>query len=90
MKSKPQRMCSVCRQHKDKDQMVRVVKTANGEIVIASKHTEGRGAYVCLDDNCINKFEKSKCLNRAFKCEVKQEIYEKLKEELAIAKSANK
>ena len=91
MKNKPQRMCAVCRQHKDFCQMIRVVKTNDGSFYVDAAHKlEGRGAYVCLDDKCIQTFSKTKCLNKAFRCEVPSQIYDRLKEELEIANSANK
>ena len=90
MKNKPQRMCAVCRQHKDAKQMVRVVKTKdNAFYVDKNGKIEGRGAYICLDEKCVETFIKTRSLNKSFKCEVPQEIYENVKEELNIAKSAN-
>ena len=90
MKAKPQRMCSVCREHKDNNQMIRVVKTKENNFYVDKNHKiEGRGAYICLNQKCIETFEKTKCLNRAFKCEVPKEIYDELKKELDIANSTN-
>lgn len=90
MKNKPQRMCAVCRQHKDNCSMIRVVKTKDNCFYVDKKHKlEGRGAYICLDQSCIDKIFKTRCLNKSFKCEVPQSIYEELREELEIAKSTN-
>ncbi|MPN50693.1 hypothetical protein SDC9_198325 [bioreactor metagenome] len=42
----------------------------------------GRGAYICPDIECLNKARKAKRLERAFECQIPQEIYQKLEEEL--------
>jgi len=72
------RMCCVCRARKPKSELIKVVKNKNGEFVIANEHTEGRGAYICKDNKCIENAIKKKALNRSFKCEVNKEIYMEL------------
>ena len=73
------RMCCVCRQMKQKDQLIRVVKNKENEIFIdESKKADGRGAYVCNEQECLNKLKKVKGLNKAFKGNVPEEIYEEL------------
>ncbi len=77
--NKNERTCIVCRQHKQKNEMLRVVKTANGEIQFdESGCNDGRGAYVCNNKNCVEQCVKKKHLNRALKCNVSNDIYEKL------------
>ena len=62
-----------------KSELTRVVKSANGQILIDNTgKVEGRGAYICKSDECINKLKKLKSLNKAFKCQVSDEIYEEL------------
>ncbi len=62
-----------------KSELTRVVKSANGQILIdKTGKVEGRGAYICKSDECINKLKKLKSLNKAFKCQVSDEIYEEL------------
>ena len=85
MQNKPKekiRMCIVCRAQSDKKTLLRVVKNKDGEIFVdkTGKANE-RGAYVCKDRNCYQKLCKQKALNRAFKCEVPQEVYQKIGEE---------
>lgn len=73
------RTCCVCRKKMPKSELTRVVKSANGQILIDNTgKVEGRGAYICKSDECINKLKKLKSLNKAFKCQVSDEIYEEL------------
>ncbi len=85
MQNKPKekiRMCIVCRAQSDKKTLLRVVKNKDGEIFVdKTGKANGRGAYVCKDRNCYQKLCKQKSLNRAFKCEVPQEVYQKIGEE---------
>ena len=78
----PIRMCCVCRNHFEKPYLVRVVKNKSGQIFVDhSFKAEGRGAYVCKNPECLEKLEKTKALNRAFKCEVPAHIYSEIKGE---------
>lgn len=73
------RMCIVCRGQSDKKELLRIVKNKDGEIFVdKTGKANGRGAYVCKDKECYAKLCKSKALNKAFKCNVPQEIYEKI------------
>ena len=77
------RMCIVCRGQSDKKTLVRIVKNKEGQIFVdKTSKANGRGAYVCNSKECYQKLVKTKGLNRAFKCEVPQEVYEKLGEEI--------
>ncbi len=77
------RMCIVCRDRSDKKELVRVVRNKNGEIFLdKTGKANGRGAYVCKAKDCFDKLKKTRALNRAFKCEIPLEIYEKLGEEI--------
>lgn len=72
-------MCAVCRKKGDKKSFVRIVKNKSGEIKIDNSYKEnGRGMYLCIDGDCINKAIKTKALNRSFKCTVDNKIYEEL------------
>ena len=76
-------MCIVCRDRSDKKELVRVVRNKNGEIFLdKTGKANGRGAYVCKAKDCFDKLKKTRALNRAFKCEIPLEIYEKLGEEI--------
>ncbi|MDO4604896.1 MAG: YlxR family protein [Helcococcus sp.] len=73
------RKCIVCGKHRHKDELFRVVKNKSGEINIDfTGKLNGRGAYICKDKYCIDKTIKGKNLNRALKCNVPVEIYQKL------------
>ena len=75
-KKKPLRMCISCRQMKEKKELVRVVKTADGVMVDLTGKLNGRGAYVCKDKECVEKLYKQRALNRAFSMEIDKETYE--------------
>mgnify|MGYP001033292008 CR=1 FL=1 len=86
MKSKknnlPLRMCIVCRQMKLKSELVRVVKTKDNALSLNPK-AQGRGAYVCLSGECMNKCINKKLLNKAFKMNIPDNVYNELGEEYA-------
>lgn len=76
----PMRMCVACRQMKPKTELIRVVKTPEGEIVAsAGGKLNGRGAYICKDKACIEKAEKIGALSRALEAPVEKAVYESLK-----------
>ena len=80
----PQRMCTACREMKNKNDLFRIVKNKEEEIFIDETFkANGRGAYLCKTEDCINKAIKTKSLNRAFKCEVPQDIYDALRENIS-------
>lgn len=80
---KRQRMCLACREMFDKKQLLRIVKNKDGEIFIdKTGKANGRGAYICTQKSCIDKVKKQKLLNKAFKCQIEQNIYDMLEEEI--------
>ena len=80
MKKQPQRTCMGCNEKKDKNLLIRIVKKQNGEISIdRTGKKEGRGAYICDDENCLEKLIKSKRLERIFEMSISQEIYDSLR-----------
>ena len=79
----PQRQCIGCGQMKDKKELIRILKTEDGSIVIdATGKKNGRGAYICPDEECLQKAFKTKGLERSFKMAIDQSIYDELKKEL--------
>ncbi len=79
----PMRMCTGCREMKPKKELIRVVKTAEGEIKFDSTgKLNGRGAYICKDKECLLKARKTNALARAFETSVSDEIYIGLETEL--------
>lgn len=76
-------MCTGCGEHKSKKELVRVVKNNTGEISLdLSGKKPGRGAYVCPNVNCLKKARKSRRIERAFSCQIPEEIYNAMEEEM--------
>ena len=83
VKKIPQRRCVGCNNMKDKRELIRVVRSAEGEVSIDKIGKKpGRGAYVCPTIECITKAVKEKRLEKALDVAIGTEIYEKLLEEL--------
>ena len=81
-KSIPMRMCVACHEMKPKKEMLRVVKTADGEIYAdPTGKAAGRGAYVCGAEECMKKLNVKKLLNRAFLMNVDAEVYKDVEKE---------
>lgn len=77
------RMCIACRAMKDKRDLLRIVKDKIGEISVDNTGKKnGRGAYICKDEECLKKLEKQKLLNKTFKTNVDDEVYKKIREEI--------
>ena len=65
----PMRQCVGCREMRPKRELVRVVKSPEGEITLDFKgKAPGRGAYVCPNVDCLKKARKAKALERGFDC----------------------
>ena len=78
----PMRQCAGCREMKSKKEMIRVLKTSDEEIVLdATGKKNGRGAYLCFSEECLEKAIKNHGLERSLKAAIPQEIYEDLKKE---------
>lgn len=76
----PQRMCVGCQQMKNKKELMRIVRTPEGAIVLDSTGKKaGRGAYVCRDEQCFNKAFKEKRLEKALKHAVDTDVYDQLR-----------
>lgn len=90
-KKLPLRMCTGCGQMKTKKEMIRVLKTPGGEIVIdATGKKNGRGAYICSNVACLQKAVKSKGLERSLKVSIPEELVEKLEKELVSLETGSK
>jgi len=83
VKKIPQRQCNGCGEMKNKKELIRVIRTNEGEISIdATGKKNGRGAYICPSLECFKKAVKNKGLERSLKSAVPEEIYKQLEEEL--------
>ena len=82
MKKVPLRQCIGCGEMKSKKEMIRVIKTADEEILLdATGRKNGRGAYLCPSMECMKKAVKSKGLERSFKMAIPKEVYDALDKE---------
>ena len=84
MKKVPMRKCVGCQEMKIKKEMIRVIRTQEGEFLLdATGKKNGRGAYICPDMDCLKKAIKSKGLERSFKQSIPKDVYETLEKEMS-------
>ena len=80
----PMRMCVGCREMKPKKELLRVVRSPEGDVSMdATGKKSGRGAYVCYQEDCLLRALKQRQLDRALEVAVSAELTEQLKEALA-------
>ncbi|MFI3229187.1 MAG: YlxR family protein [Bacillota bacterium] len=80
-REEPLRMCVACREMKDKDSLHKIIKSKEGEFILnPTGRAQGRGAYICKNESCLNMVLKKKLLNKSFKREVPMEIYDTIAE----------
>lgn len=76
----PLRQCVGCGEMKPKKEMIRVIKTAEDEIIIdVTGKKNGRGAYICSSQECLDKACKNRGLERSLKFKIPEEVYETLR-----------
>ncbi len=81
-KKVPLRQCVGCLEIKGKKEMMRVLRTAEGDIVLdMTGKKNGRGAYLCMKGECLKKARKNKGLERSLKISIPDEVYENLEKE---------
>ena len=79
----PQGKCVVCQEMKNKKELIRVIRTAEGEFLLdATGKKNGRGAYLCPSRECFQKAVKSRGLERSFKQAIPKEVYDALEKEM--------
>lgn len=82
IKKIPQRKCVGCNEMKDKGELIRIVRSPEGEVTLdIGGKKSGRGAYVCHTKECITKAVKEKRLERALEKVISEEVYVKLLED---------
>ena len=85
MKTKkiPMRMCLGCGEMKPKRELVRVVKSKEGEISLdLTGRKAGRGAYICKDTECLRKARKARRFETSFECRIDDSVYDSMEAEL--------
>ena len=81
MKKIPERTCIVCNKSNEKRNLIRIVKSKENIISVdLSGKMPGRGAYICKNEDCLEKLIKTNRLSKSFKMEVSSEEYEKIRE----------
>ena len=78
----PMRQCIGCGQMKGKREMMRILKTAEGDIALdMTGRKNGRGAYLCRSMECLKQARKSRGLERSFRMSILDEVYDSLEKE---------
>lgn len=79
----PMRKCVGCGEMKPKKDLMRILKTETGDFVVdADGKKNGRGAYICRSADCFRKAVKSKGLERSFRQQIPEEVYDRLEKEM--------
>ncbi len=79
----PQRQCLGCREMKNKRDLIRAVRSPEGEISLDFKGKKpGRGAYVCPNPACLARARKARALERAFETAVPGSVYDLLEQQM--------
>ena len=82
-RKQPVRKCTGCAEHFPKMQLIRVLRTPEGEIILdATGKKSGRGAYLCKNPACLKKAKKARRLEASLECEIPEEVFARLEEEL--------
>lgn len=80
----PMRMCTGCGEMKPKKELVRVVKSPEGEVSLdLTGRKPGRGAYVCRNADCLRAARRARRFEKAFSCRIPDEVYDRMEEELS-------
>lgn len=76
----PERTCMGCNSQKPKKELLRIVKSKDNIIEVdTTGKKNGRGAYICKDEECLNKLIKSKRLQRVFEMDIPSKVYEDIR-----------
>ena len=87
VKKMPIRRCVGCGEHFPKNTLIRVLRMPTGEVTLdLTGKMSGRGAYICKSLSCFKKARKSKRIEASLECQIPEEIYEKMEEELAVGR----
>ena len=79
----PMRQCMGCNEHKPKGELLRVVRSPEGEISLDTNgRASGRGAYVCRDVKCLRRARKSRRIESTLECTIPEQVWDRMEEEL--------
>ena len=80
----PVRRCVGCGEHLPKAELVRVLRTPEGEVVLdLTGKKSGRGAYICKKAACFKKARKSRRFETSLECSIPDEVYDRMEEEIS-------
>ena len=83
-KKVPVRRCVGCGEHFPKGELVRVLRTPEGEVVLdLTGKKSGRGAYICKKAACLKKAQKSKRIEHSLECAIPEDVYQRMEEEIS-------
>ena len=83
VKKIPLRMCTGCMEMKPKAELIRIVKSPDGEVSVdLTGKKSGRGAYICKSIECLEKAFKAKRLSRNLDVNISEEIFNNLRKEI--------
>jgi len=81
----PTRRCTGCGEHFPKNELIRVLRTPEGKIVLDEKgKMSGRGAYICRSAACLKKAKRAARLEHSLECSIPEEVYLELERELSV------
>ena len=79
----PMRRCSGCNEQKAKNELIRIVRSPEGEISLdLTGKKSGRGAYICNSIDCLRKVRKSRRIDRTFEITIPDEVYDSLEAQI--------
>ena len=82
-KKPPVRQCLGCNEHRAKNELLRVVRSPEGDVSLDFKGKKsGRGAYICHDIKCLRRVRKSRRIDRVLECEIPEAVWDNMEEEM--------
>ncbi len=79
----PMRKCLGCNEMKMKKELIRAVKSPEGEVSLdLTGKKSGRGAYICPDKKCFQKARKAKRFEKALEVSIPEEVYDQMEQQL--------
>ena len=83
VKKTPQRQCLGCGEHRDKRELLRVVRAPDGTVSLDfTGKKSGRGAYICKNVACLKQARRTQRLSRNLECQIPEEVYDAMEAEL--------